>query len=75
MDTCVWERADNEYEAVWKGLCGAEFILIEGTPAENGMKYCPSCGCKLIQRTPDATPQEPLRGMVWKNDDDLPTGV
>jgi hypothetical protein len=54
MDTCEWVGTYDEYETTWEGSCGAEFILLEGTPAENGMKYCPNCGRKLTQRVPDA---------------------
>lgn len=27
----------------------AAWVLWEGTPAENGMNYCPRCGAKLEQ--------------------------
>ena len=28
-------------------ICGDEWDLDAGTPVENGMKYCPSCGAKM----------------------------
>lgn len=27
--------------------CGAEFVLIDGTPQDNDYLYCPSCGAKM----------------------------
>lgn len=27
--------------------CGEPWILIDGTPAENNMRYCPACGCRM----------------------------
>ena len=26
---------------------GEPWILIDGTPAENNMRYCPACGCRM----------------------------
>lgn len=43
-ETCQWlTDADNNYST----SCGEMFILIEGTPSENGMKYCCYCGKRL----------------------------
>ena len=28
-------------------ICGDEWDLDAGTPAENGMKYCPNCGARM----------------------------
>ena len=28
-------------------LCGFKWFLVDGTPLENGMKYCPHCGAKM----------------------------
>lgn len=27
--------------------CKEEFVLISGSPKENGYNYCPHCGCKM----------------------------
>lgn len=27
--------------------CGAEFVLIDGTPQDNDYLYCPSCGARM----------------------------
>ena len=41
-------------EKAWDGdeiykcsVCGAEFVLIDGTPEENGYNFCPTCGADL----------------------------
>ena len=28
--------------------CGESWTTIEGTPWQNGMSYCPNCGCRMI---------------------------
>ena len=28
-------------------VCGASWVTIDGTPQENGMRYCPHCGAKM----------------------------
>lgn len=39
------EEADAGY---WEcSSCGKPWLLIEGTPAENEMNYCPRCGAKM----------------------------
>ena len=30
--------------------CGESWVMIEGTPQENGMRYCPHCGAKMEGR-------------------------
>jgi len=40
--TCIWKYEDND--DYWKTACGNAFQLLEGTPAENGMRFCPYCG-------------------------------
>lgn len=37
MDGTYWECS----------VCGYEWDLIEGTPTENRMNYCPQCGVKM----------------------------
>ena len=43
---CVW-KADEDGN--WHTECGNLFILNDGTPADNGMKYCCYCGKPLKQ--------------------------
>ena len=49
--SCEWHLGDYDQNS-WISKCGAEFILIEGIPSENGMKFCHKCGRKLIQIEP-----------------------
>ena len=44
-------KARNDY---WDGdiyyicsACGEPWVLIDGTPQENNMNYCPNCGAKM----------------------------
>ena len=35
-------------DATWVcSVCGHEWVLIDGTPQENDMHYCPKCGAKM----------------------------
>lgn len=43
-DPCVW--IDSEMH--WSTSCGKAFNIIDGTPSENGFKFCVYCG-KVIQ--------------------------
>jgi rubrerythrin len=44
-----WEYSENIYdESTWVcSICKEPWTLIDGTPQENGMKYCPNCGAKM----------------------------
>ena len=42
--TCIWEQDEN---GNWFTICGEVFVLEEGTPFENGMRYCCYCGKQL----------------------------
>ena len=33
----------------WSTSCGKEFVMITGTPKENGYNFCPSCGKPLVE--------------------------
>lgn len=50
--TCEWKQCDTEYDTHWDGSCGIGWMLAEGTPSYNGMKFCPKCGGKLIEIEP-----------------------
>lgn len=48
MDTakqCTWVY--DEWEDAWNTTCGEKFQLTEGTPKDNGMKYCCYCGSEI----------------------------
>ena len=46
--TCELKQCDTGYDTHWDGSCGIGWMLAEGTPSYNGMKFCPQCGGKLI---------------------------
>tara|TARA_R110000868_G_scaffold199913_3_gene447048 strand:+ start:475 stop:651 length:177 start_codon:yes stop_codon:yes gene_type:complete len=46
-DNCIWAEAGD---GVWHPECGGAFILNDGTPEENGMKFCCYCGSPLVQQ-------------------------
>ena len=38
---CRWQQDDD---GAWQATCGNAYGIIEGTPEENGMKFCCFCG-------------------------------
>ena len=46
---CRWSPPSNFEIDYWETECDNAFNLIDGTPSENGMKFCPYCGKKLIE--------------------------
>ena len=61
-DPCEWEL-DNPDFGSWKSSCGEEFIIIEGTPIENGMAFCCYCGKPLLETVDESylTPSGEIR--------------
>ena len=47
--TCVWALDDPDWNT-WKSECGAYWNLVDSTPEQNGMKFCPFCSKILFQR-------------------------
>ncbi len=47
---CNWKYIEDGY---WQTDCGESFCLEEGTPEQNGMKYCHHCG-KPLYTKPEA---------------------
>lgn len=45
LGICVWWN--DEESDTWETGCGNAFVLNEGPPAENKMKFCCFCGKKL----------------------------
>jgi hypothetical protein len=43
--TCQW--SEDFEQGKWDTACGESFVVIDGTPADNKMKYCCYCGKKL----------------------------
>ena len=48
-ETCVWTEA-YEGNGPWSSACGLEWDLLEGTPKDNRMNFCPSCGKPLEEK-------------------------
>ena len=44
--SCNWTYSESTGH--WQGDCGIAFAVEAGSPAENGMAYCPKCGRKLV---------------------------
>jgi len=48
---CTWSQDSYETEYnVWNTDCARVFQLSEGTPADNGMRFCCYCGRKIIEK-------------------------
>ena len=56
-ERCEW-KADED--GGWQSSCGEEWTLIDGTPKENGMKFCHGCG-KPIEEVPYVDPLDAQR--------------
>lgn len=44
VPTCDWQE---DSDGIWETSCGEAWVCTEGTPAENNMKFCHSCGKHL----------------------------
>lgn len=45
-----WKRADDIDEGIWRcSKCDLTWILNEGTPSQNEMRYCPKCGSYMLE--------------------------
>lgn len=42
-----WECIDDDGGVYRCSACGEEWYLEAGTPKENNMNYCPTCGAKM----------------------------
>ena len=50
---CKWVQEDpfgSGDSCIWQTDCGHEFVFEEGTPSDNGAKFCLYCGKKLVER-------------------------
>lgn len=44
----MWIAMEDYDDVIYKcSVCREPLVLIEGTPYDNGMKYCPNCGAKM----------------------------
>lgn len=46
-EKCRWREGWEGYG--WESECGNVFAVFSGTPAENGMRFCPYCGRHLVE--------------------------
>jgi len=46
LKECTW-KYDGSYDA-WETSCGSSFVIYDGTPIENDMRFCPYCGNTLV---------------------------
>ena len=49
LPECTWihrEEWDSDY---WETSCDNAFEFTAGSPYDNGMKFCPYCGCIIFQ--------------------------
>ena len=60
--TCIWTLDMDDWNA-WKPSCGSDlFVLNEGTPAENKMKFCPYCAKPIEAPVENVDQEEADRG-------------
>lgn len=45
-NVCTWHEDDD---GLWHTDCKQMFTLFDGTPVENGFKFCPYCGKSLVE--------------------------
>ena len=54
MNECSWIHREDWDEDYWETSCHNAFMLLGGTPSDNGMKFCPYCG-KVIMSVEEGT--------------------
>ena len=59
METCYWYE-DGDDSAVWATTCGRHWYFTEGSPQDNGVKFCFNCG-KSVEF---AEPEQALRAQA-----------
>ena len=46
-NACRWKYVEDGY---WHTSCGEDWCFPEGSPVDNGLKYCPICGKRASVR-------------------------
>lgn len=54
-ETCTWTQIEDDGD--WDTSCGDMFILLEGSPKENDMKFCCYCGLSLVEKLYEPEPE------------------
>jgi rubredoxin len=50
VELAHWIQANDIDETAWRcSKCDLTWILNEGTPSQNEMRYCPKCGAYMIE--------------------------
>jgi hypothetical protein len=49
-DACEWKQDEHSEWGEWNTSCGNAFCLEEGTPPDNGMKFCCYCGAAIAAK-------------------------
>lgn len=46
-----WIETDDGWDGIYFvcSECGCPWTLIDGDPRDNGMNYCPNCGCSMME--------------------------
>lgn len=47
-DVCNWRETSEDW-GIWESDCGNSFCINDGTPSENGFKFCCYCGKPLTE--------------------------
>lgn len=47
-EVCIWHQA-NDDSGRWQTSCGQAWQLEDGTPEENGVRFCHHCGLPMKQ--------------------------
>jgi hypothetical protein len=48
IEECNWAQDEN---GVWDTAYGGKFEVLDGTPCENSMNYCPYCGKAIHEKS------------------------
>ncbi len=49
-DACTWADEGGDFAGTYRTTCDNYFSIIDGTPSENGMRFCCYCGRPLIEK-------------------------
>jgi hypothetical protein len=48
--TCTWTQSpDPHMPDTFNATCGVVWTFTDGGPAENDVRFCPKCGCKVVE--------------------------
>jgi hypothetical protein len=48
---CTWQYNSDEFgEDTWATSCGETFLINDGVPSDNKMKFCCYCGGSLVEK-------------------------